>query len=57
MINITYVTVGFIVLLGVYFLGYYGGHKDGIEAGAQMVLDVASELWEKLLQMVDVENN
>ena len=57
MINITYVTVGFIVLLGVYFLGYYVGHKDGIEAGAQMVLDVASELWEKLLQMVDVENN
>lgn len=51
MINITYVTVGFIVLLGVYFLGYYVGHKDGTADGAQMVLDAAAELWDQLISI------
>lgn len=55
--TIIYCGAAFLILIGVYKLGYYVGHNDGIEDGAQMVLDVASELWEKLLQMVDVENN
>lgn len=51
MVNITYVIVSFLVLLGVYSLGYYIGHKDGTTEGAQMVLDVAAELWEQLISM------
>lgn len=51
MVNITYVIIGFIVLLGVYLLGYYIGHKDGTTEGAQMVLDAAIELWEQLIDL------
>ena len=51
MINITYVIIGFFVLLGIYSLGYYIGHKDGTTEGAQMVLDAAAELWDQLISM------
>lgn len=51
MVNITYVIIGFIILLGVYLLGYYIGHKDGTTEGAQMVLDAAAELWDQLMSI------
>lgn len=54
--NITMIFCGvaFLILVGVYKLGYYIGHNDGIEEGAQMVLNVASELWEKLMELTEV---
>lgn len=49
--TIIYCGAAFLILIGVYKLGYYVGHNDGIEDGAQIVLDAAAELWDQLISM------
>lgn len=50
-ITLIYCSAAFLILIGIFKLGYYIGHKDGTTDGAQMVLDAAAELWEQLISI------
>ena len=54
-ITLIYCGAAFLILIGLFKLGYYLGHKDGLEEGAQMVLNVADELWRNLMQIINTE--
>lgn len=54
-ITLIYCGAAFLILVGLFKLGYYLGHKDGLEEGAQMVLNVADELWRNLMQIINTE--
>lgn len=47
---ILFCLVAFIVLVGVYKLGYYVGYRDGVEDGATLVTQVGLDVFERIVR-------